>query len=1160
MTFDFYHLLTPTEFENLCRDVLEIRDAPLTFRTFKEGRDNGIDILSTKSNNKVVGQCKSYNPKNFSSLFSSLKNELKNCESIKPDRYIICVSTELSVDQFRKISKLFRSYIHSDDDIIDARKLNQYLLKQEYKVILKTYSKLLAPNQAFQRQILDEIVNKKYYRETKSFLEDIERKKLLFHQTKHIKLCIDNLEKNKVLIITGNPGIGKTTSAQMLSNYIISEFNIKSVYFLSDKSIDDIEVLLEDDTKQLIVVDDFWGQNFSHSYKSNTHLKNFIRIIEDIKNSQNTLLILTSRQYIIQDVMNFADEYVNSVLNSNSYIISLEDYSFEDKARIFLNHLKFYDYGEDYFQFLSWKPERLASIVYNLNYSPRHVEYFIRLHEKTLSLLSPYRFFEEFQDYLRKPTTFWQKQFSDLNDSAQVILIILMTCDDPLEVQDLEQVFKSIALDAGIQVEFKVRIRDFYSELKLLEDFYIITEREPYSPYTLVKFQSPGIKDYLLEYIRKEGNFWVDYIIRNTIFFNQLFKIFDTKEGIYSSDTNEEAPAYGKKIILTTSQTILLKEKIINDFDRLAFSNDSKSAAWQSFSKDYEAEDEKYWKLTITHRMFNESAYEYEDIKGFILDEIYKDIENFRDNNTNSIVRHPSMYQFPYLIEIYKEELNIRPGELISYYHQSINYSNFYTSFYNFNNIYPLEFKNYLTKNIKRIRDHIRYLVIEDIYYYEDIGDELEIDLMLEGGIKDLFQRYGMRLTKKFVKSIYEETGYLVNGFPELQVTSHTLNKPIVSSDERFTEIDYEAVIGEFLPDEDISLFDAATYLDKNLKEFRYYKTLKNQLEENNSIIHSYGSHEDLLLLYTDFISKEKIELHLENDYTSFNKFLNYFCDLRSLDIVSTNKFLMELSVINESNDSFTLTEIKNILATLGIKPPYEIVEYLGKLSPIIESEKHWYRFCNSNIQVILKSKNYISLDDKKYIKLVESEENHDNILEIIYQADSTRLINLVFIPNLQRLIDLLDFSSNENQILSFIEFSAFEIQLDWEDKELTHNSSTISGDYIMTILGYLLYNNCWEPDFTPFFEIHGSENDYLNPNSQRKIYDYIIANFEPKKYINKISNKEVISFEIVLRDAVRDENFYKLLNDNGLIDYIADLVRQAQNYINRYTVQKDQF
>jgi hypothetical protein len=96
MNFDFHNLLFPTEFEKLCRDVLNIKENPKTFTTHRIGKDGGIDIKSTNTSTKIIGQCKLYNPNNYSSLISSLKKEVIKCKRQKPDRYILCINLSLA--------------------------------------------------------------------------------------------------------------------------------------------------------------------------------------------------------------------------------------------------------------------------------------------------------------------------------------------------------------------------------------------------------------------------------------------------------------------------------------------------------------------------------------------------------------------------------------------------------------------------------------------------------------------------------------------------------------------------------------------------------------------------------------------------------------------------------------------------------------------------------------------------------------------------------------------------------------------------------------------------------------------------------------------------------------------------------------------------------
>ncbi|MBE7641760.1 hypothetical protein GUB10_15610 [Salegentibacter sp. BLCTC] len=176
--FDFHNLLFPSEFEELCRDILQIKESPLKFRTFGEWRDNGIDIECTTSKERIIGQCKRYNPSNYPALKSSLKQEVLKCKKLNADRYILCVSLSLGVGQFEDIITLFDGHLKKDD-IIDSKKLNQYLGEQEYQHLKKSYSKLLVPNLSYVESLLDTIINKEVYRKfhktTESFLRDINK-------------------------------------------------------------------------------------------------------------------------------------------------------------------------------------------------------------------------------------------------------------------------------------------------------------------------------------------------------------------------------------------------------------------------------------------------------------------------------------------------------------------------------------------------------------------------------------------------------------------------------------------------------------------------------------------------------------------------------------------------------------------------------------------------------------------------------------------------------------------------------------------------------------------------------------------------------------------------------------------------------------------------
>lgn len=129
----------------MVRDVLEIREHPLKFRTYRRGKDGGIDFRCTNSTIKIIGQLKLYKD-DYKQLKSSLVDELAKVKKRQPARYILATSVSLSPDQLEEIFDLFNSFILSREDIIDKEQLNKYLGQKEYIDLIKTYSKLLIPD------------------------------------------------------------------------------------------------------------------------------------------------------------------------------------------------------------------------------------------------------------------------------------------------------------------------------------------------------------------------------------------------------------------------------------------------------------------------------------------------------------------------------------------------------------------------------------------------------------------------------------------------------------------------------------------------------------------------------------------------------------------------------------------------------------------------------------------------------------------------------------------------------------------------------------------------------------------------------------------------------------------------------------------------------
>ncbi|MDI3410320.1 restriction endonuclease [Bacillus sonorensis] len=263
--YDFHALLEPLEFEKLVCDIISQRDG-ISLRMYKEGRDEGVDGSYTDDNVKIIVQAKRFQP-NFKALYRSLKLELPKVRKLQPDRYILGISLALSKSQVNDIIDLFKEFNVNEHDILDRVEMNRLLGQPAYKQTIKNYPKLWFPNSNVLEKILKESLHCGVYNESTIELKEACQKAKTFVPTKIYHKALLNWSQNHVIVLSGEPGVGKTTMAQILALSYLQPDSLKG--FVWANSIEDVHKMLENDQKQAFILDDYWGVFFwgTHSQK-----------------------------------------------------------------------------------------------------------------------------------------------------------------------------------------------------------------------------------------------------------------------------------------------------------------------------------------------------------------------------------------------------------------------------------------------------------------------------------------------------------------------------------------------------------------------------------------------------------------------------------------------------------------------------------------------------------------------------------------------------------------------------------------------------------------------------------------------------------------------------------------------------------------------------
>jgi len=515
--YDFSTLNT-TDFEKLVCDLLNMKiDARYEnmFRSFKEGKDKGVDLLfSTKEKDlEVVVQVKHYNKSSFTTLKRDLiKHEVEKVRNLNPENYVFVTSLSLSKHNKDEIKDIFSPYISNLSDILGRDDLND-LLRLNKSVEEKHFKLWFSSSIAIQK-----ILHYKFIGRKNEFQEtEIKKRLRLFVNTKELGDAIRVLNQNKFLIITGEPGVGKTTLSEILIyRFLSKDFDLTVIY----DDIKEIELALkDDDSKQIFYFDDFLGHTQAEIQKSKSAETSLLKIISRIESSENKYLILNTRKFILNTLLEESERFKNFNPLRGEAKIELHSYSYGAKRRMLDNHIAEYDIEAE-------KGEVLNSLSYFIcdhkNFSPRHLEFYTsKYHISDLNNLEYKSFIIE---NLENPKRIWEHAYNNqITDLERFLLNTLYSLGSNSSKEKLGIAFNS-------RIDYEVAKNNFFKPLspfndclRKLNDGFISN----FNHDTNIEFSfiNPSLEDFL-KYSIDNNEYELERILFSSVFIDQWFMFF----------------------------------------------------------------------------------------------------------------------------------------------------------------------------------------------------------------------------------------------------------------------------------------------------------------------------------------------------------------------------------------------------------------------------------------------------------------------------------------------------------------------------------------------------------------------------------------------------------------------------------------------------------
>lgn len=497
--YDFNSILSFSDFECLVRDLLQ-KHLNIHLECFTEGRDGGIDLrCSTYDKNAIIIQAKRY--KDYKSLINELENEVAKVKKLNPQRYIIATSVGLTPNNKEEIKRLFCPYILRTEDILGKDDLNNLL--GIHTEIEKGFPKLWLTSTT----VLDRIVNATVVNQSTFEWNQIQEEIETYVVNDSLNKATQILKENGYVIISGIPGIGKTTLARFLVYSTLGNDNEYEFVYMSD--LEDGLRLYNKEKKQIFLYDDFLGSNGfvpeAHNYDG--RLINFINVV---KKSNDKRFILTTREYVFKDAQRYYEKIKNNNFDLVKCILELGDYTEIIRARILYNHIAKENLPKEYIHKLL-KCRAYRKIINHPNFNPRIIETFI--HGGVWKQISPDIFIDEFIGFFNKPYSVWESAFDKLEDGAKLALCLLSTLPSVITISDWRRAYVCVCEDMKIP---SMNEHEWLASLRKMEGCFL-----KFSQHNIVAVHNPSILDFIVDYLNNHLEI-LEAIIKGAIYSEQL--------------------------------------------------------------------------------------------------------------------------------------------------------------------------------------------------------------------------------------------------------------------------------------------------------------------------------------------------------------------------------------------------------------------------------------------------------------------------------------------------------------------------------------------------------------------------------------------------------------------------------------------------------------
>ncbi|WP_311258395.1 restriction endonuclease [Microbacterium sp. WCS2018Hpa-9] len=475
-----YESLSSYDFECLIRDLLQ-EEWGERLESFSPGPDGGVDVRLLTANALRTVQCKHSPSKTLSQLKSSLAREAAKLSGKKFGEYWLATTATATPASKRSTSEVFAKQGLRDERILAREDLENLLTR--HPRVERAHVKLYVSSLA----VLEGVINHALFERQRYFLDRASARARLFVTSSATRRVQETLDRYGLCIVTGPPGVGKTTLAESIGlTYAADGYEVFDV-----RNASEIEGAWRPGERQIFLYDDFLGQTSLMEKLSRGEDHSLDVLARRLAESPSHRMILTTREYILTAAQSTYSKLRKADVLETKVVVDISAYSQFQRAHILLNHVYYSKLGKRARASLV-SGSLYRAVIRHKNYNPRLIESVINAATAKGGIPAQSGFAKFMLETFENPDALWRDVFAvELTPAQRALAVMAGTGATSIERSKAVDCAERMLRGRG-RVDLPVD-----RDIDVLEGIFLTSTHRPDGAIALGP-KNPSIRDFLL--------------------------------------------------------------------------------------------------------------------------------------------------------------------------------------------------------------------------------------------------------------------------------------------------------------------------------------------------------------------------------------------------------------------------------------------------------------------------------------------------------------------------------------------------------------------------------------------------------------------------------------------------------------------------------------